>query len=141
MKRISLFLVLALLAIGMIGTTAVAFAHNGVGQPGAPGSPGGRGIGGEVTAIDGDTLTVESPRGTGTIVTTADTTFTVNGEAGSLSDIGVGMFAGARGEVSEDGSSVTATEVRASDEQPQRPDNGEGRPGPGERGGTPSRNQ
>ncbi|GAB4449144.1 MAG: hypothetical protein Kow0031_31610 [Anaerolineae bacterium] len=136
MKRVSLFLVLAMLAIAMIGTTAVAFAHNGEGRPGGPDGPGGRGIGGQVTAIDGSTLTVESPRGTATIVTTADTTFTVNGEAGSLSDISVGMFAGARGEVSEDGSSVTADQVMASDEAPQRPDKGEGCPD-----GPPNRNQ
>lgn len=90
----------------------------------------GRGAGGEVTAIDGLTLTVENPRGTATIVTTTETTFTVNGEAGSLSDITVGMFVRARGEKAEDGT-VTATDVFASDEAPERPTDGEGRPGPG----------
>jgi len=86
--------------------------------------PGRRGVGGEVVAINGDVLTVENPRGEMTIVTTAETTFMVNGEAGSLADIQVGIFAGGKGELNEDGTTVTATTVFASDEAPKRPNRG-----------------
>jgi outer membrane lipoprotein SlyB len=115
MKRIIIYVVLGVLALAVLGTAAVAYAHEG--------GLFGRGVGGRVTAIDGNTLTVENPQGdTGTIVTNSDTQFTVNGEDGSLADISVGMFAGARGEMNEDSTQVTATQVRASDEMPRRKD-------------------
>ena len=53
-----------------------------------------------MTAIDGNTITVENPRGEGTIITNDETKFIVNGEEeGSLADVEVGKFAGAHGEM------------------------------------------
>ena len=117
MKQATKFVLFAVLTLALMSSAAIAFAQSGDIQSRGPG---GRGIGGEVTAIDGNTITVENPRGTGTIVTNGDTQFMVNGEEGNLSDIQVGMFAGAKGEVSEDGTSVTAEMVFAGDERPQR---------------------
>ena len=128
MKQITKFLILTVLALALMGSTAVAFAHDGSGNMKRPGGSG-RGIGGKVIAIDGNTISVENPRGTGTIVTDPDTTeFTVNGGAGKkIDDISLEMFVMAKGELSEDGTSVTATQVFASDELPQRHTDGEGR--------------
>ena len=117
MKRITIYIVLGVVALAVLGTVAVAYAHEG--------GLFGRGVGGRVTAIDGNTITVENPHGdTGTIITNNDTQFTVNGEDGSLSDIKEGMFTGARGEMNEDGTQFTATEVIAGDEMPRRGDLG-----------------
>ena len=53
---------------------------------------------GEVTAIDGNTITVTQPGGTtATIHVDGDTTYQVNGAAGALSDIKVGSFIVAEG--------------------------------------------
>jgi hypothetical protein len=68
---------------------------------------------GEVTAIDGDTITVTQPGGTtATIHVDGDTTYTVNGAAGTLSDLKVGSFIAAEGTQRSDGSLDAAT-VRA----------------------------
>jgi secreted trypsin-like serine protease len=127
MKHMIKYIVLTVLAVVMLGGAAVAFAQTdtpeGFGR--GPHGPGGRGGGGEVTEIDGNNIIAENPREQVTIVTTADTQFTVNGESGSLSDIQVGMFVGARGERSDDGT-VTAEEVFAGDERPERPDGDRG---------------
>lgn len=62
-------------------------------------------IAGQVTAINGDTLTVTQPVGaTATIHVAAGTTYQVNGAAGSLSDIKVGSFIVAEGTQRTDGS-------------------------------------
>lgn len=62
-------------------------------------------IGGEVTAIDGQTLTVTQPGGTtATIHVDAATTYQVNGATGKLSDIKVGSFIVAEGTQRTDGS-------------------------------------
>lgn len=88
-------------------------------KPAQPGRPG-RGTGGDATAIDGSTITITTPRGTLKIVTSASTTYQVNGVAGSLSDIKVGMFVCAEGTTASDGT-ITATRVIASDTKPTRP--------------------
>jgi hypothetical protein len=95
------------------------------------------GGGGEVARIDGNNIIAENPQGEVTILTTADTQFTVNGQDGNLSDVQVGMFVGARGERSDDGT-ITANEVFASNERPERPVR-QGRPG-GNPGQHPGRN-
>ena len=60
---------------------------------------------GQVTAIDGDTLTVTQPGGTtATIHVDSGTTYQVNGAAGKLSDIKVGSFVVAEGTQRADGS-------------------------------------
>ncbi len=129
MKQITKYLVLTVLVIVMMSSVAVAFAAQG-GLEGVGGHPG-RGVGGEVTAVDGANIQVENPRGEATIVTDDNTEFVVNGETGSLADIEVGMFVLAKGERNDDGT-FSATHVFASDEAPQRPDDGQGgRPGRG----------
>lgn len=62
-------------------------------------------VGGEVTAIDGNTITVTGRDGTtGTIHVDGDTTYVVNGDTGALSDISVGSFVVAQGTLRTDGS-------------------------------------
>lgn len=71
--------------------------------------------GGQVTAVNGATITVDQKDGTSvTISVTADTTYQVNGAAASLADIKVGMFLVAEG-TENAASSLTATDVRAGD--------------------------
>ena len=78
-------------------------------------------VGGQVTAIDGSTITVEGRDGTtATITVTGGTEFTVNGDDATLADVDVDMFLIAVGTANADGS-LTATDVRA----------GERGPGPG----------
>ena len=68
---------------------------------------------GEVTAISGNTLTVTQPGGTtATIHVDGDTTYRVNGAAGSLSDIEVGSVIVAEGTQRADGS-LDAAAVRS----------------------------
>jgi hypothetical protein len=70
---------------------------------------------GEVTAIDGNTITVTQPGGTtATIHVDGDTTYQVNGAAGALSDVKVGSFIGAEGTQRTDGS-LDAAAVRTGD--------------------------
>ncbi len=70
-------------------------------------------IGGEVTAINGDTLTVTQPGGTSaTIHVDSDTTYQVNGTAGKLGDIKVGSFVMAEGTQRSDGS-LDAAAIRS----------------------------
>jgi hypothetical protein len=67
-------------------------------------------VAGEVTAIDGNTLTLTLRGGTtATVHVDADTTFRVNGAAGSLSDIKVGSIVVAEGTQRADGSLDAAT--------------------------------
>ena len=133
MKRITMFLLFSILAIALLAGAVIVFAQERPADvQGRHGGPGGRGVGGEVTSIDGLTIHVEDPHGEAAIVTNDSTEFVINGADGSLADIKVGMFVHAQGEKNDDGT-FTATRVFASDEQPQRPDGGQGqRP---ERGG------
>lgn len=82
-------------------------------------------LGGEVTAVNGSTITVTQRDGTtGTIDVSSDTTYTVNGNGASLADVKVGMFLVAEGTLDDDGS-LSATNVHAGDKGM----------GPGGRGG------
>ena len=69
---------------------------------------------GQVTAVDGDSITLSQRDGSSvTVHIDAATEFTVSGETGkSVSDIEVGMIAVASGEQNDDGS-LDATRVRA----------------------------
>ncbi len=70
-------------------------------------------VAGQVSAIDGDTITVTQPGGTKTTVhVSGSTTYTVDGKAGKLSDIKVGAFIVAEGTQRSDGS-LDAAAVRA----------------------------
>ena len=69
---------------------------------------------GQVTAVDGDSITLSQRDGSSvTVHVDGSTQFTVSGETGtSISDIEVGMIAAASGEENGDGS-LDATRVRA----------------------------
>jgi Domain of unknown function (DUF5666) len=69
---------------------------------------------GQVTAVDGDSITLSQRDGSSvTVHVDSSTTFTVGGETGkSVADIDVGMIAAASGEENADGS-LDATRVRA----------------------------
>jgi hypothetical protein len=70
-------------------------------------------VGGEVTAVDGSTITVERRDGeSATINVNADTEYLVNGDDGNLADVEVGMVLIAEGTEDADGT-LTATEVHA----------------------------
>ena len=72
-------------------------------------------LGGEVTAIDGSTITVERRDGTtSTITVNGDTAYQVNGDDATLADVEVGMVLIAEGTESDDGS-FTAIEVKAAE--------------------------
>jgi hypothetical protein len=87
-------------------------------------------IGGEVTAIAGNTITVTRRDGTtGTIHVDDDTTYLVNRDTGALSDISVGSFVVAQGTLRTDGS-LDADAVHGG----MRGLRGGDRPGPGLRG-------
>jgi hypothetical protein len=67
--------------------------------------------GGIVTAVDGDTITVEGPQGISTIRVTPETTYTIRGgEDASLQDVAVDEMVMARGTRADDGALV-ATDV------------------------------
>ena len=69
---------------------------------------------GQVTAVDGDSLTLQQPDGsTLTVHVDGSTTYTVAGESGkALADVEVGMVVVASGELNDDGS-LNASSVRA----------------------------
>jgi hypothetical protein len=70
---------------------------------------------GEVTAIDGNTITVTQPGGTtATIHVDGSTAYKVNGAAGALSDVKVGSIIAAEGTQRTDGS-LDAAAVRTGD--------------------------
>jgi hypothetical protein len=84
------------------------------------------GIGGKVTAINGDVLSVQGPNGsTGSIVVSGTTTYFKGGASASLSDITVGSFVFAQGSYGTSATIVDATTV------------GIGQPGPGAPGTGP----
>ena len=93
-------------------------------------------VGGQVTAVDGSTITVELRGGTTEVVKlNGDTNVVVNGDAATAADIKVGMFLVAEGTENADGS-LDATRVRAGTEGPGSRDGfgGRGFNGPGFRG-------
>ena len=68
---------------------------------------------GQISAIDGGTITVTQPGGTSaTIHVDSDTTYRVDGSTGSLSDLKVGSFVVAEGTQRADGS-LDAAAIRA----------------------------
>ena len=70
-------------------------------------------LAGQVSAIDGDTITITQPGGTTATIHVSDsTTYQVDGNAGKLSDIKVGAFIVAEGTQRSDGS-LDAAVVRA----------------------------
>jgi uncharacterized protein DUF5666 len=70
-------------------------------------------VGGEVTAVDGSTITVEGRDGTASMIKVdGDTAYQVNGDDATLADVEVGMVLIAEGTENADGS-LTATEVKA----------------------------
>ena len=72
-------------------------------------------VGGQVTAIDGSTITVtRRDDTTGTIKVDGSTEYIVNGDVATLADIEVGMFLVAEGTENADGS-INATDVRAAE--------------------------
>jgi len=72
-------------------------------------------IAGEVTAVDGSTITLEGRDGESTTITVnGETAYEVNGDDAGLADVGVGMVLVAEGTDNGDGT-LTATEVKASD--------------------------
>jgi len=72
-------------------------------------------VGGEVTAVDGSTITVELRGGTTeTVNIGSDADVVVNGDSAAAGDIKVGMFLVAEGTENADGS-LDATRVRAAD--------------------------
>lgn len=90
-------------------------------------------LGGQVTAIDGSTITVTDRDGTttSTIKVSGDTTYTVNGNGASLAEVKVGMFLEAEGTLNSDGS-LAATNVHAGDQGSGRGPGGDhGFRGPG----------
>jgi hypothetical protein len=86
-------------------------------------------VGGQVTAVDGSTITVTRRDGTSaTIHVSADTTYTVDGKTGAaLSDVTVGSFVVATGTLRDDGS-LDAESVHSGTFDGQ---DGHGRHGPG----------
>jgi uncharacterized protein DUF5666 len=72
-------------------------------------------LGGQVTAVNGSTITVTGRDGTtGTITVSGSTTYTVNGNGASLADVKVGMFLVAEGTLDSTGA-LAATNVHAGD--------------------------
>ncbi len=86
-------------------------------------------VGGEVTKVDGSTITLRQRDGTtATITVNGQTTYAVNGDdSTALADVKVGMLLVAEGTKNSDGS-LTATRVRAADASVFE---GRGRPGRG----------
>ena len=93
-------------------------------------------VGGEVTAVDGSTVTVEQRDGTSaTINIGSDANIVVNGDAAELADIEVGMVLVAEGTETSNGS-FDATRVKAGEAGLRGPDGFGGRGhGPGFFGG------
>ncbi len=121
------------LLFGLLMALTLAFAGGAAYASAAPSGPphgSGRGAGGQVTAIDGTTITVKNPQGSATIATTSSTTFQLDGAASSLSAITVGMFVRAEGTKATDGT-FTATRVDASSTAPKAGKPGQGHTGNG----------
>ena len=142
----------AVLGLGVAtgGSAAAATTTSGNSGAAAHGRPpGGMArptVSGKITALNGDTITLETnAKSTVTVVYSSSTTFKTNGGAGggttsSASALKVGDFIGVTGTKNSDGS-VTATTVMIG--QPTRPGKGgpdgpgKGGPGGSGRGGRP----
>ncbi|HMP40736.1 MAG TPA: DUF5666 domain-containing protein [Roseiflexaceae bacterium] len=134
----------ALLAAAGTATAGVAWAASDPSLERGPGRGRGPHVGGEVTAVAGTTLTVATPHGSQQIVTSATTTFTLDGAAATLASITVGMHLRAEGIRADDGT-FTATAIVAFSEKPAAVrrgppawSNGRG-PGSGGRGRGPAK--
>ncbi len=73
--------------------------------------------GGRVTAVNGNTISVENPEGTAAIVVNASTKFTSNGQTSNLASVTIGRFIEVVGQKQTDGSWL-ATQVTISDRPP-----------------------
>ncbi|MCB0213447.1 MAG: hypothetical protein KDJ52_29155, partial [Anaerolineae bacterium] len=108
---------LALALILMSGATFAYAAPGGEGPGHGPGGGGPRGGmmgGGEVTAVDDDSLTVENLNGEEITVNVSDDTvihIVETGEEGSLDDIDVGDNVRVRGPRNEDGDEIDAMDI------------------------------
>ncbi len=113
MKRFALgiLIVLALTLVGGVQARAAASAR---------GTRPTNGISGKVASVSGSTITVTTPQGTASVLTTSSTTFQIDGASGSLSGLKAGMFLHAEGTRAADGS-FTATRVVASSTRPSPP--------------------
>lgn len=74
---------------------------------------------GQVSAVDGTTITVKTRDGSATIATTSSTTFKLNDKSATLSDITVGLYLAAEGTQTD--KTFTATKVIASTKLPAPP--------------------
>lgn len=110
MRRLLVAALALLVGAALSGAGSAYAAHGGPG----------RGMGGQVTAIEGTTITVNTPKGAASIATTESTTFELDGASASLSSLSVGMFVRAEGTRDASGS-FTATRVVASSSRPTPP--------------------
>lgn len=94
--------------------------------------PEGEKVGGKVTLVENNSITVENRDGTTTIIVDANTEIRIGEETGSLDDIAEGMDVAAFGEVQDD-ASLAADLILVHD----KPDCGPGGPPPGEGDGPP----
>ena len=100
---------------------------------------------GEITAIDGSTITVTQPGGTtATIHVDSDTTYRIAGAAGSLADLKVGAVIVAEGTQRADGSldaDVDRQRAQGRPRTPRLPGRPRSRQGPGRQPGTVERRE
>lgn len=100
--------------------------------------PAGDMSGGRVTAVDGQTISVEDPRSgdSATIMTNDETTFRLGRDGeGSLADVTVDRFVMAYGNTQDDGSLAARLVMVADGRGPSNPGGRDGNPGPGPRQG------
>ncbi len=79
---------------------------------------------GQVTAVNGSTVTISSPRGTATITVTSSTSYTLDGVAAIASNVAVGKFVTAIGDGASTPSNFTALSVAISSTAPAAPEGG-----------------
>jgi len=94
--------------------------------------PEGEKVGGRVTLVENNSITVENRDGAATILVDADTEIRIGKEAGSLDDITEGMDVAAYGEIQDNGS-LAADLILVKDKS----DCGPGGPPPGQGDGPP----
>ncbi len=83
--------------------------------------------GGRVTALNGNTISVENPQGKDTIVVNANTKFTMNGQASTLASVTVGKFIEVIGQ--QNNATWVASQITISDRPPIQPPMGGMPPG------------
>lgn len=79
--------------------------------------------GGRVTAITGNTISVENPQGKETIVVNANTKFTANGQASPLASVTLGKFIEVIGQ--QNNATWIASQITISDRPPMQPSQGQ----------------